>query len=217
MKIHRWGWCVCFSLMFGMAVQAAMPKSAPNGEEVFRVNCGAVGWDYTDPQGNFWLQDEAYSKNNRWGYVNGAQYDEGAPTGTNIAPVYRTQRRGLNNLKYVVDLPNGDYQVTLHFIESVFAASGKRVFDVALEGTVVLNRLDIFSAAGGKGRAYSRTFPVTVTDKKLEVTFPALYQDYATLSGLEVKVQSVSDDAFLDFLQFKMYPYFLTEAGATTV
>ena len=216
MDIRRWAVVILLGLLVGSHAGAVMPKSAPNGEEVFRLNCGAVGWDYTDPRGNFWLQDEPYAKNNRWGYVNGASYDEGTPTGTDIVPVYRTQRRGLNNLKYVVDLPNGNYQVTLHFIETVFSASGKRVFDVALEGNVVLPRLDVFSMAGGKGHSFGKTFSVQVADRKLEVTFPTLYQDYATLSGLEVKVQSVSDDAFLDFLQFKMYPYFLSEAGATT-
>jgi hypothetical protein len=215
MDLRRWAIGLLMGVLVGTEAGAVMPKSAPNGEEVFRLNCGAVGWDYTDPRGNFWLQDEAYSKNNRWGYVNGANYDEGTPTGTDIVPVYRTQRRGLNNLKYVVDLPNGNYQVTLHFIETVFSASGKRVFDVALEGNVVLSRLDIYTSAGGKNRPYSRTFPVTISDRKLEVTFPALASDYAVLSALEVKVQSVSDDAFLDFLQFKMVPYFMSETGLT--
>ena len=193
-----------------------MPQSAPNGEEVFRLNCGAVGWDYTDPRGNFWLQDEPYAQNNRWGYVNGANFVEGTPTGTDIVPVYQTQRRGLNNLKYVVDLPNGNYQVTLHFIETVYSAPGQRVFDVALQGTVVLDNLDVFSRAGGVGIPYAATFPVAVSGQKCEVTFPTIGAGSATLSGLEVKVQSVSDDAFLNFLQEKMFRFFWTEAGATT-
>jgi hypothetical protein len=193
-----------------------MPESSPNGDEVIRLNCGAVGWDYTDPRGNFWLQDEAYAKNDRWGYVNGAQYDEGSPIGTDIVPVYRTQRRGTTTLKYVANLPNGNYHVTLHFIETVYSASGQRVFDVALQGTVVLDNLDIFSRAGGAGRPYAVVFPVAVTSQKLEVTFPTIDAGSATLSGLEVKVQTVSDDNFLNFLQEKMYRFFWTEVGATT-
>jgi hypothetical protein len=203
-------------LMVGYAVRAAMPKSSASGEEVFRLNCGAVGWDYTDPRDNFWLQDEAYTKNNRWGYVNGTAFSGGAPVGTDIVPVYSTQRRGTSTMKYVVDLPNGNYLATLHFIETVYSAPGQRVFDVALRGNVVLDDLDIFSRAGGQGRPYSAAFPVTVTDRKFEVTFPAINAGSATLSGLEVKVQSVSDDAFLDFLQYKMFRYFWTEARAAT-
>jgi hypothetical protein len=217
--MRRWAIVIVWGMALSGDMWAAMPKSSASGEEVFRLNCGAVGWDYTDPRGDFWLQDEAYTKNNRWGFVNGAVYDEGSPTDTDLVPLYRTQRRGLTNLKYVVDLPNGNYHVTLHFIETVYSAAGKRVFDVALGGTVVLDHLDIFSRVG-KSRPFKTTFPVTVTDKKLEVTFPAIYTaatgGYATVSGVEVKAQSVSDDVFLDFLQYKMFPYFLTEAGAST-
>jgi hypothetical protein len=203
--------------MVGHGVRGApLPKSSPSGEEVFRLNCGAVGWDYTDPQGNFWLQDESYTQNNRWGFMNGAAVDEGSPVGTDIVPVYRTQRRGTTALKYVVDLPNGNYRVTLHFIETVYSAVGQRVFDVALQGSVVLDNLDVFSRAGGVGRPYAASFPVTVSGHKLEVTFPSINAGLAILSGLEVKGSSVSDDDFLDFLQFKMYRYFWTEAGAAT-
>jgi hypothetical protein len=214
---RRWIFSAFILFMVGHGVRGApLPKSSPSGEEVFRLNCGAVGWDYTDPRGNYWLQDEAYSKNNRWGYVNGAAVDEGSPVGTDIVPVYRTQRRGNTALKYVVELPNGTYQVTLHFIETVYSAPGQRVFDVALQGNVVLDNLDVFPRAGGQNRPYAATFSVMVTGQKLEVTFPVINAGFATLSGLEVKVQSVSDDAFLDFLQFKMYRYFWTEVGATT-
>lgn len=100
MERHRWILGVGFALLFGSGVQASMPMSAPSGEEIIRLNCGAVGWDFTDPRGNFWLKDEDYSSNFRWGFENGNPADaEG--TGvvistalTDLTPIYRTSRWG---------------------------------------------------------------------------------------------------------------------------
>ena len=44
---------------------------------------------------------------------------------------------------------NGDYRVKLHFMEPRDFGSGKRVFDVSLQGETVLSELDVARAAGG--------------------------------------------------------------------
>ena len=61
-------------------------------------------------------------------------------------------------------VPAGSYQVTLKFAETYFtsgAASGQRVFNVAINGTTVLTNFDIKAAAGGANIAVDRTFTVT--------------------------------------------------------
>ena len=62
------------------------------------------------------------------------------------ARVYQTCRLG--NLAYRLDMPDGTYDVTLMFAELQYDAPGKRVFDVKINGKTVLDKLDIFAAAG---------------------------------------------------------------------
>lgn len=210
-------------LIFGGFLRAeVMPKSSSTGEEVLRLNCGAVGWDFTDPRGNFWLKDEEYSSNFRWGFEKGTPADSEntgvviSPDLTDLTPIYRTSRWGGTSMRYRADLPNGRYQVTLHFAETYWSNVGERVFDVALQGNVVLDHLDVIARAGGRAHPFSQSFPVTVSTETLEVSFPTSYADNPMISGIEINVQSVTDEAVLAFLQRKMFWYFWNEVGAET-
>lgn len=218
---RRWTAAATVLFLAGGVFGAPMPKSTLSGEEVLRLNCGAQGWDFTDPHDNFWLKDEPYFSLNRWGFTNGSSQDYQStltiPPGlTNIPPVYLTVRSGDTSMKYEISLPNGQYQVVLHFLEPYFASANSRVFDVALQGAVVLDDLDVFSRAGGKARPFSQTFAADVVNEKLLISFPETKKDVAIVSGIEVKVQSVTDTDFLSFLQRKMFLYFWNEAGPTT-
>ena len=74
------------------------------------------------------------------------------------------------------DRPNGTYQVTLKLRESWFDGPGQRIFSVAAEGTPVITDLDVFAVAG-KDTAYDRSFPVTVRDGRLDLSFSARVDD----------------------------------------
>ncbi len=83
------------------------------------------------------------------------------------ARVYQTCRLG--NLAYRLDMPDGTYNVTLMFAELQYDAPGKRVFNVKINGKTVLDKLDIFAAAG-KDRALDRTFrAIAVKGGKLAI------------------------------------------------
>lgn len=208
---------ICFACSTYLSA-TVMPKSSPSGEEVFRLNCGAVGWDLTDHSNNLWMQDEDYTSNNRWGFVNGTPSDAGAGVviSTDLPEVYRTHRFGDSTMKYRVDLPNGQYDVTLFFAETYWGGAGHRVFDVALQGQVFISGLDVFARAGGQNRPYSTSTLVNVTQESFEVSFPSVTADNAMISGIEIKVRSVSDDDLLAFLEKKMFWYFWNEAGLAT-
>ena len=83
--------------------------------------------------------------------------------GTSLDPVFQTQRAGLEAFK--ADVPDGKYYVYLYFAELTGSSDGKplpynlgndvisgesaeRVFDVSLNGTVVLKDFDIASEYG---------------------------------------------------------------------
>jgi hypothetical protein len=60
-------------------------------------------------------------------------------------------------------LPEGDYRVTLLFVEPSATAKGQRVFDMALGGGVswaspVHDRIDVFRLAGGRQRVLEKSY-----------------------------------------------------------
>jgi beta-galactosidase len=79
---------------------------------------------------------------------------------------YRT-----GSFSYELPLPDGDYDLTLRFVEPVEnQAAGKRVFDVRVQDSVALPDLDIAAVAGSM-RALERTVPLRVSGGKARVEF----------------------------------------------
>jgi len=84
--------------------------------------------------------------------------------------LFQTSRIGWSGLKYSnASLGNGEYEVTLGFVETHHNAPNSRVFDVNIEGVNVLENFDIFKSAGGKNLALKRVFPVSLTDGVLNI------------------------------------------------
>ena len=73
---------------------------------------------------------------------------------------------------------NGDYTVNLHFAETWSGAFGDnlRVFDVPAEGQFVLDDLDIYTEVR-ENTALIKSFPITVTDDKLNIEFLHVVQN----------------------------------------
>jgi hypothetical protein len=91
-------------------------------------------------------------------------------------------------MHFYFDLPNGVYQVDLHFIETWAGlpsdyqhAVGWRVFTVQAEGLDVLKNLDVFKAVGANVPLV-KSFPVTVTDGTLTL----VWSHYGMVSGIAV-------------------------------
>ncbi|XP_076913953.1 putative LRR receptor-like serine/threonine-protein kinase At1g07650 [Bidens hawaiensis] len=90
--------------------------------------------------------------------------------------LYKTARTSAISLTYYgLCLLNGNYNVTLHFAEIVFTEDnsfnslGKRVFDVYVQGILVLKDFDIVKEAGGTGRAVTKTRRVDVKNNTLKI------------------------------------------------
>jgi beta-galactosidase len=83
--------------------------------------------------------------------------------------LYLTYRTG--RFSYELPLPNGDYALTLRFVEPVLdQGRGKRVFDVVVQGQPALADLDIAAVAGSM-KAFERTVPLHVSDGKGRIEF----------------------------------------------
>jgi len=144
------------------------------GTIVFATNCGGAA--YRSDKGVDFTAD----MNNSGGstYYSGSNI-----SGTTDDILYQTERYG-GTFSYNINLPNGDYDVTLMFAEIYHDSSGKRVFNVKIEGNDVISKLDIWSKAG-KNAAYEETHLITVNDGKLNISFSSI-SDNAKLSAIKV-------------------------------
>ncbi len=107
---------------------------------------------------------------------------------TNPAPaaVYQSERYG--NITYT--FPNlaasASHTVRLHFAELYWTARGRRVFNVAINGTNVLSNFDIYATTGAQYRAVVREFTTTANSSgQITVQFTTV-TDNASISGIEI-------------------------------
>ena len=155
-----------------------------------RVNMG--GSRYTDSLGNAWSADSGFNT----GKVSSRKV---GILDTTDDPLYHQQRWDAGTapeLLYKFTVPNGDYAVNLHFAETFSGTfgSGLRVFDVAIEGALVLDNVDIFSQAGGANRPLTRNVPlVTVTDGQMNIEFIHQVQN-PIVAAIEIVALGLSSD-----------------------
>ncbi|HXH18548.1 MAG TPA: Ig-like domain-containing protein [Chitinophagales bacterium] len=152
----------------------------------FRINCG--GSQYVSVANDTFTGDIYYSG----GTISASSVTSIADTDDDL--VYKTERYG--NFNYDIPVPNGDYQVSLHFAEvwSGGQAVGARVFHVDIEGVRVLNNYDIFARAGGYAAVIER-FIMTVLDGHLNIAFTKVVNN-AKVCAIEVIPFSNTPPAF---------------------
>lgn len=149
-------------------------------ETVFSVNCG--GENYLSADGILYEADHNYS--------GGDTFTSGAPIAdTNDDLLYQSERYG--NYSYDINLPDGDYDVTLKMAETYNDKTGSRIFDVTVEDEKKIEDIDIYDLVG-KNVAYDVTIPgVEVSDGQLNVKLTPSH-NHATLSALSVKTHDSS-------------------------
>jgi len=114
------------------------------------------------------------------------------PTNAAPAAVYQSERYG--NFSYTLGglTANADYTVRLHFAEIYWTATGKRVFNVAINGASALSNYDIFAAAGAS-KAVVRDFAAKASGSgQITVQFSTVV-DNAKCSGLEILGAGAAD------------------------
>ena len=125
-----------------------------------RINAGVA---VNDSYGNIWISDV--------GLITGQRYLlQTEIEGTENDAIYQTFRQTNETPLYIhVNVPNGDYEVNLHFAELSPANShiGKRIFNVTAEGNYI-GVVDIFKEAGLK-KALVKTFVTKVDNGTLDI------------------------------------------------
>ena len=165
------------------AIEVFDPSSG-NAGVFHRINCG--GNAYTDSLGNSWSADT--------GFNTGLTFSTGNTiTGTADPALYQKERfdlAGGPDLTYSLSVPApGSYRVKLHFAE-IFAGSslpGQRVFDVSIEGQLVLNDYDV-AAEVGAFASVIKQFDILVTDGTVDITFGHVVEN-PKVNAIEVVVE----------------------------
>jgi hypothetical protein len=111
--------------------------------------------------------------------------DTSADVGTYTVELTVSDGSQHGNFGYRFDVPGGEYDVTLHFAEVHGKGPDKRLFDVYIEGTLVLDSYDI-SAAGGDVPVVVTLPGNAVDDGQLTIDFIA-GKDNAVISAVEIR------------------------------
>jgi hypothetical protein len=133
----------------------------PEADLQIAINCGGAN----------------YSAQTGFPYVADVHFDGGgidsfpgnAVSGTDDDALYNTARSKPGFTGYSIPVPNGSYLVLLQLSETFFTADNARVFDVSIEGTLVLDDIDLHATSGGKWVAIERSHNTNVIDSTLNI------------------------------------------------
>lgn len=168
----------------------APPPTPP----AFRVNAGGPllagdpAWNSDGPGGISPYTNAAAASS--YDLSNSATIDMSSPTLPAETPeaIFGSERWDSSSgdeMQWNFPVTAGDYEVRLYFAETFeFAQSdGARVFDVAIEGVLVLDDFDIFAIAGANA-GHMESFIVT-SDTSLDIDFTRVTQN-PLINGIEV-------------------------------
>jgi len=113
--------------------------------------------------------------------------------GTDSDLLYKTEHYG-SDIGYDIEVPNGTYDVTLHFAEiwwgvegrgGTDSGEGERVFDVSIQGETVLSDYDIYAEAGSLTATTETIEGVEATDGVISIS-STTQADNTKFSGIEI-------------------------------
>jgi hypothetical protein len=118
-------------------------------------------------------------------------YTDAAVANTDDPELYKHQLWGEAGLIHTWrGLTPGKITVKLYLDDGYMDGPGQRVFDVAINGTIVAKDLDVFAEAGGKDRALVKTFVVDAPQGTIRLSVPRVKSDHATLAAVELRDSS---------------------------
>ncbi|XP_049398010.1 probable LRR receptor-like serine/threonine-protein kinase At1g53430 isoform X3 [Solanum stenotomum] len=154
------------------------------------INCGGgrITFEGNDYEADLTYRGPSYffSSSDRWAFSSSGVY-VGLANVSYIATnrfllnisgpdFYNTARLAPNSLKYYgLCLLGGSYRVRLHFAEimfsndSTYSSLGRRIFDVAIQGRVVLKDFNIMEEANGVGEVIIKDFDDITVSSTLEI------------------------------------------------
>ncbi|MDD3431408.1 MAG: malectin domain-containing carbohydrate-binding protein [Bacteroidales bacterium] len=171
---------------------------------LYRVNCG--GESYTDLHGQKWSADIYLGDHkDTWGskswsddfscvhpYAMSQRRTKDPIKGTMDWPLFGNFRFGRHKLQYEFPVSDGYYRLELYFVEpwhgtgsSQADCEGLRIFDVAVNDSVIADDLDIWAEVGHDA-AYKIVSDVEVKGGLLQISFPEVKAGQAVISAIAI-------------------------------
>jgi hypothetical protein len=145
---------------------------------MYRINCGS--YSAASP----FTADQYYSGGSTRSYTNAI--DTNGVTDPAPQAVYKAERRGTFTYTFPNLTSGGSYKVRLHLSENSYSATGKCIFNAALNGTAVLSNYDIFAETGAQYKAIVKEFTATAnTAGQIVIAFTTV-TDSAKVAGIEI-------------------------------
>ena len=159
---------------------------------LYRLNCG--GDDYTDKNGNQWMQDNRHWSHS-WGdyylsdslrvspYQASQTYNDAVSS-----PLFQTSRFGRHKLSFHFPASPGRYRIELYFIEPWYRqhdAEGLRIFDVAVNGKTYIHDLDIWAQVH-YGKPYQRVIEIDNQGEEIKIDFPKVKAGQAMIAAIAI-------------------------------
>ena len=193
-------------------------KPAEGYTYLYRLNCG--GDAVTDSYGSEWEQDDSvysHSWAERFGMnpftasqghitsrIHGLKSSSEAShhAAAHDAQLFQYFRWGRHALNYQFAVPDGEYRVELYFAEPWLGkhegagidCEGERIFDVAINDSVVVDDLDLWAEAGFAG-ACKKVVDIKVKGGLLTVSFPEVKVGEAIISAIAIAAKGEIGDA----------------------
>lgn len=193
-------------------------KPAEGYTYLYRLNCG--GDAVTDSYGSEWEQDDSvysHSWAERFGMnpftasqghitsrIHGLKSSSAASqhAAAPDAKLFQYFRWGRHALNYQFAVPDGEYRVELYFAEPWLGkhegagidCEGERIFDVAINDSVVVDDLDLWAEAGFAG-ACKKVVDVKVKGGLLTISFPEVKVGEAIISAIAIAAKGEIGDA----------------------
>jgi hypothetical protein len=167
------------------ATPPPVPIATPTNS--IRILAGSPDRHYVDSLGHEWLGDRFFT--------GGRAVDTPSAWIHNTPDqvIYKGHREG--DFLYEIPLPPGDYEVRIHFAETLYGkdalnggGEASRLFQVLLNGKVAVSPMDVILHAGGSNMALMKAFPGQrpETDGKLRIRFESNSNDKAFVNAIEI-------------------------------
>jgi hypothetical protein len=174
-------------LTLGLITSCKSTQKKEGGEKlIYRINFGfESGGTFTDKKGNEWTADV---EKKGWDYSEesqGVQREGIEVKKTDIPGLYTTERWGMENI--TLNAEAGKYRVILYFAETYEGASepGVRIFDVAINGKMIAENLDLSKEAGFQTALVKNVPGISPVDGKITITF-TIKENNPEINGLEL-------------------------------
>lgn len=160
------------------AAPAVTSTPTPSQPRAAAIRIKAGGGPLKDSTGVAWLADT--------GFLGGDVIERAdLPIANTKQPeIYRSEHYAMESFSQ--KLPNGKYEVKLHFCETFEGISGpgERVFSFDVEGKAFKD-FDVWAKAGGGANAYVETVPVEIADGQLDIKFMTQIEN-PQINGIEI-------------------------------